>query len=142
MPATKYAEKKFVEAGLGIASLTTPTELYIALCEVAQNRTLTGTTIKEELTYEGYARVKLELAEYEITEGTESEPTKWVNKKAIALKLNTNTTGRKKAAYFAICDALTLGNMWFYGTLAESLEITKAITKLEIEAKKLEVTCE
>lgn len=147
MPASNYSELRFLKAGMGIENLTKPTKLYLALCENALTKVMTGTTISEagvgaELTYEGYARVELNLAEFELTEGGASTPSVWVNKLALTLKLNTNTTGKSLAKWFAIVDATSAGNVWFYGKLTEELNIVKSITKLEIEAKKLEVTAE
>lgn len=141
MPASAFAEKKLAELMKG-GTVVGPAKLFLALCEEEQTRNLTGSTLKGELTYEGYGRVEINLPEEEIVEGTESAVTKLLNKAAILLKLNTGSSGKTKAKTFALVDAATNGNVWAYGTFAEVLEIIKALTKVEIEPKKLEVTFE
>lgn len=151
MPASNYTEENVLQATLaGKTMPTAPVKVYLALTENAPTKTMTGTELGEsahgaELTYEGYARVEIkgEAAQWEVTAGSgESTASKIVNKNAITLKLNTNTTGKSLAKYFAVCDAVTAGNVLYFGKLTEELNIVKAITKLEIEAKKLEVTAE
>lgn len=146
MSASNYLAKKIVELMKG-QTITGPAKFFIAFCENEITKTMTGTTISEagvgaELTYEGYARVELSLTEVEIIEGGGAAADKALNKLAVALKLNTNTTGKSLAKWFAICDAATAGNVWFFGKLAEELNIVKAITKLEVPAKSLEITAE
>lgn len=150
MPASNFAEEAFIKASLEGTTLTAPTKLFVALCEKPITKTMTGTTIAEagegaELTYEGYARVeiKAEAAQWEFSAGSgESTASKSINKNAVTLKLNTNTTGKFVAKYFALCDAVTAGHVWFFGKLEEEVSIVKAITKIEIEPKKLTISCE
>lgn len=144
MPASNYLAKKVVELMKG-QTITGPAKLFLALCEAEVKKAHTGTTIgteASELTYEGYGRVELSLAEVEIIEGGGAAADEALNKLAIALNKNTNTTGKSVAKWFAITDASTAGNVLFFGKLAEELNITKALTKIEVEAKKLAVSTE
>lgn len=149
MPASNFAEKVVFESFLENKAYTPPTKTFLALTENEPTKLMTGTELGEaakgaELTYEGYARVELkgEAATWEYTAGGAQTAGKLVNKAAVTLKLNTGTTGKSLAVWFAICDAVTAGNVLFYGKLTESLNITKTITKLEVEAKKLEILAE
>ena len=56
--------------------------------------------------------------------------------------INTNVTGKSFAKYFALADKLTKGNVWFFAKLTEELNITKALTVVEIQAGKLEIGAE
>lgn len=141
MPASNFLAKKIAELMKG-TTITGPTKLFIGLTEAAVTKGMTGTTVSEELTYAGYARIELSLTEVEIIEGGGEAADEALNKLAIQFNLNTNTTGKSLAKWFFIADAVTLGNMWFYGKLPEELNIVKAMTKVEIEAKKLKVSAE
>ncbi len=148
MPASNYLEKSALEGYVQGKAVVVPTKVFLALTEKAITKTMTGTKLEEaaeaaELTYEGYKRVEIPLVEWVLTEGSgESTASKLVNNAAITIPLNTNVTGKSLAKYFALCDKLTLGNVLFFGKLTEELNITKVLTKVEIEAKKLEISAE
>jgi hypothetical protein len=136
MPATAFAENKLAELIKG-GTITGPAKLFLALAEGPQKRTITGTTIENELSYAGYARTEIPLANIEIVAGTEGAAAKLLNSAAVSVPVNTNTTGKNKAETFVLCDALTLGNAWIYGTLAEIVSIIKAMTEVKFPAKEL-----
>lgn len=145
MPASNYLEKALLEGSLNKVNYTAPLKVFLGLTEAPILKTYTGTemTSTYDLTYEGYARVEITPLEWELSAGSgESTASKYVNKNAVTLKLNTNTTGKSVAKYFFLADAITNGNVLYFGKLTEELSIVKAITKLEIEAKKLEISAE
>lgn len=141
MPATAFAENKLLELLKG-GTVVGPAKLFLALAEGAQKRTITGTTIENELTYPGYGRVEISLAGEEIVAATEGAAAKLLNTAAITLNVNTGTTGKNKAETFVLTDAATLGNAWITGTLAEIVTIVKAMTEVKIAAKELSVSAE
>lgn len=148
MPAGNVVEEEVGKTLLGVSgsSVAKPTKLFLALCEAEQNRTLTSETLTNELTYEGYKRTELELAEYEWTIGTSGEAGFWVNKAAIKLPVNTNTTGKYIAKYWAILPVLKAnesGKLYFYGTFEAEREIVKTLSEAaKIEPKALKIKFE
>lgn len=136
MPATDFAEKKLLELIKG-GTIAGPAKLFLALAEGPQKRTITGTTIENELSYAGYARVELTLANLELIAATEGAAAKLWNNAAVSVPVNTNTTGKNKAETFVLIDALVAGNAWIYGTLGEIVAIIKAMTEVKFPAKEL-----
>ena len=151
MPAGAYLEKAMLELLNGVA-VTAPEALYLCLCEEEQTRDLESKTLKGELAYTGYARIaiKPEAGKWELSGGTAGAIEKAVNKALIELEKNTGPNEKNKAKNWAIVggaagegkDATKAGHLFFYGPWSEALEIVKALTKVEVEAKKLEVSCE
>lgn len=137
MPASAYGEEQFLKLLKG-ETVTPPTELLLALAEEAQIRTVTGATVKGELSYVGYGRVKITLANEEIVAATETQAAKLLNSAAITLKPNTNTTGRSKAKEWLLIDQA--GNCWVYGSLEEVVEIVKAMAEVKMPAKALAIS--
>lgn len=146
--ASVALEEELVLASLGKtgATVTVPTKLWVALCEVEQDRTVKCNSLKEELTYEGYARGEIETigTEFTWTIGTASTKGKWTQNKLIKFKLNINTTGKNAAKYFAICTEVGAGagKVQYIGKLTEELIIVKAMTEVTIPASGLEITAE
>jgi len=121
------------------------TALYIGLATEEQVRTGESKTIKGELTYEGYERIKLNLAEWEEVAGTEGEHAYLLNKLAIQFALNKNTTGTSKATNFfitTVAKSSEAGPIIEYGKLEEELNIVKALTEAAFGAKKLKLGAE
>lgn len=149
MPAGAEIEKEILEVYLAEAASTKPKKLWIALCEEEQTRNLESKTLKKELAYTGYERkeIKVEAASatFEFVAGTEAEPAVAKNKAAIEFPKNTGADEKDAAKFFAIVGAAKsteAGKLFFFGKLEKELKIQPTLTKIEFEAKKLEITCE
>lgn len=94
--------------------------LYVALCTAAPTDASTGSTITEA-TYTGYARKSTTAADW----GASSGGTK---SNSAAITFAACTGGSSTVTHFAICDALTLGNVFCYGTLTSQLAVSNGIT--------------
>lgn len=123
--------------------VTGPAKLFLGLCEAEPKHNSTAASALEELTYEGYARVEINLAGEEAIAATEVAAEKILNSAAITLHPNTNTTGKNKAKFWFLADSASgAGGIWFYGTLAEVVEIVKAMTEVKVPAKELSIGVE
>lgn len=152
MPASAYVEIETLKAWLEGKALTLPTKLWVALLEEEATRDATSETIKEagkgkELSYTGYARkeVKIEAGPFDFTEGTSGAISKAVNKAAIEMSLNSGADANDAAKNWAMLDKAKnteAGKLFFYGKLTAELKVQPTLTKVEFEAKKLEITLE
>lgn len=120
-----------------------PAKLFLGLATEEQAHNTTSGSVKGELTYAGYARVEIVLANEELVAATEGAAEKILNSTALALNVNTNTTGTNKSKnWFLSSVASGAGDIWVYGSLAEMVEIVKAMTEVKIPAKELSIGVE
>lgn len=125
-----YLELKVLEHITGKAELAKPT-FYLALCTTVPEDGKTGTTIAEA-TYTGYARKKVEAAQ-------------WGSASAGAIKNGTKlefaecTASSSVIKGWAGCDALTVGNMLCWGTCTETT-VSTTQTPATVAVSGLEIT--
>ena len=114
-----YLEVKVLDHVLGTTAFTMPANVYLALCTVATVDADDGTTITEA-NYTSYARVEVSDDWAAAASGSKDN--------ANILQLPAATGGTSTATHFALCDALTGGNMLIHGQLTSSLAISNGIT--------------
>jgi hypothetical protein len=120
MPASDYLENKLLDHIVGKASFTMPSPVYVALCTTTPTDASTGSTLVEA-NYTGYARKSVPSADW----GTASSGN---TSNANAITFAACTGGTSSAQSFAICDALTGGNVLVWGVLGAALSISNGIT--------------
>src|SRR5260221_6706225 len=100
-----YLENKVLDHCLGKTAFTMPATVYLALCTVVPSDASTGTTITEA-TYTGYARKQIAASDLNAAASGSSS-------NANAITFAACTAGTSTIVGFAICDALTLGNILY-----------------------------
>lgn len=127
---------------------TGPAKLFLGFAESEPHHNSSGTQGGtgagefKELSYEGYKRREIILAEEEVVAATEVAAQKILNKSTFNLFPNTGTTGRNKAASWFLADAETGGGIWFYGSLSEVIEVIKAMAEVKVKEKELSIGIE
>jgi len=140
-PASNYVEEACGHCFLEGNNITAPSEVWIGFTKAAITKTMTGSTVSEELSFTGYKRIKTTLAEWEKTAGSgESTATKYVNKVAYQLAKASAITGITEGNYFFLATKETGGEVLFFEKLAEKFVVANTTTTVEFEAKKLEVS--
>ena len=104
-----YAELKVLDFLFGSAQPALPATWYLALCSAMPDDTTVNPT---EGSYGGYAR----LAVTNDT-GSWSAAASGQKKNKIALNFATCVSGSGTIVGFAICDAVSNGTVWAYGSL-------------------------
>lgn len=129
-------------------TVTGPSKLFLGFAELEPHHNSTGSQNGtgagefKELSYEGYKRREINLAEEEVVAATEAAAEKILNKSTFNLYPNTNTTGRNKAGYWFLADAESAGGIWFYASLSEVVEVVKAMAELKVKEKELSIGIE
>ncbi len=129
---SQYAEAKIVDHANGKTSWTMPTHSYVALATSVPTSTSTGTTLADA-TYTTYARVENNA---NWTAATAATPSVGVNTATITFPACTASSSTITA--WGICDALTVGNLIWWGT-ATSTVISTTQTPPTIAASGLSV---
>lgn len=93
---------------------------YIALCTVAVTDSMTGSTITEPTT-DSYARKICQT--WDVASGTGGD-----TENTVEITFATATASWGTILDFAICDALTTGNVLAYGTLTVSKSVAQGDT--------------
>jgi len=102
-----YFENAVLDAAFNDPAFTEAL-LYMALCTVIPTDASTGTSITEA-TYTGYARKLVAAADMNAAaSGSKSN--------GAAITFAACTAGASTIIGFALCDALTLGNIHYWGT--------------------------
>jgi hypothetical protein len=109
---SQYAEQKAVNHANGQATWSAVGGSYLALCTSIPTSSSTGSTIVEA-TYTGYARASV-VGNW--TAATVATPSVGVNTATITFAACTGSTSTLNA--FALCDASTVGNVIWWGTLS------------------------
>lgn len=109
-----YARNKVLDHIFKTAAYIAPVTVYLALCTTAPTEASTGSTIVEP-TYTGYARKAItfgaaDLAGRSITQNAQ-------------VSFDKCTGGTSTVTHYAICDALTTGNVLGFGELTLSKTI-------------------
>lgn len=103
-----YLENKILDHALGKTSFTMPSSVYLALCTVVPTDASTGSTITEA-NYTGYARKA-------VAGGDLNAAAAGVSTNSAAITFAACTVGTSTVIGFALCDALTGGNILYWGT--------------------------
>jgi len=132
MPSkSDYLENKVLDHNLGDGAFTMPTAIYLALCTVVPTDASTGSTITEA-TYTGYARKQITAADLAAASGGSKT-------NSAAIEFAACTAGSSTIIGFAIVDALTLGNILYWGTVTSKV-IDTSNTPATVNAGDLVVT--
>ena len=97
---------------------------WVALCDTVPTAASTGTTISEVI-YGDYTRIALNMTTgfVEATDGTADN--------AVAVTFPLAVSPADDTTHWAICDAATLGNLYFWGAITSS-PVTIAIGDVPI----------
>lgn len=125
-----YLENKVLDHVFGDGAYTSPTA-YVALCTAVPTDASTGTTIVEA-TYTGYARLIINAADM-------SAAASGSKTNSAALTFAACTAGASTIIGFAVCDALTVGNVLAWGTITSKV-IDTSNTPATIQAGALVCT--
>lgn len=104
-----YCQNAILEHILSKNAFTMPANVYMALCTVAPTEDDTGTSITEA-NYTGYARKEI------LATDLGNAANGIITNSGAAIVFADCTAGSSTIVGFAICDALTAGNMLYYGT--------------------------
>ena len=108
-----YLENKVLDHALGKTAFTMPTTVAMALCTSIPTDASTGTTIVEA-TYTGYARKAIAASDLNAAaSGTTTN--------ANAITFAACSGGTSTIIGFAICDATTVGNVLYWGTVTSKV---------------------
>lgn len=125
-----YLENKILDHVFGDGAYTSPTA-YVALCTTVPTDASTGSNIVEA-NYTGYARLIINASDM-------SAAAAGSKTNSAALTFAACTAGSSTIIGFAICDALTVGNMLMWGTVTSKVIDTTA-TPPTIQASALVCT--
>ena len=108
----------------GDAVVRPATAFYVALLDTVPTAASTGTTISEVI-YGDYTRIALNMTTgfVEATDGTADN--------AVAVTFPLAVSPADDTTHWAICDAATLGNLYFWGAITSS-PVTIAIGDVPI----------
>lgn len=126
-----YSENKLLDHVLGKTSFTMPATVYLALCTAVPTDASTGSTITEA-NYTGYARKQVAAADLNAAASGSSS-------NANAITFANCTAGSSTIIGWALCDALTVGNVLCWGT-ATSTVISTTQTPATVAISGLVVT--
>ena len=126
-----YLENKVLDHNLGDGAFTMPAAIYLALCTVVPTDASTGSTITEA-NYTGYARKQITAADLAAASGGSKT-------NSAAIEFAACTAGSSTIIGFAIVDALTLGNILYWGTVTSKV-IDTSNTPATVNAGDLVVT--
>lgn len=133
---SQYVESHVVDHTNGKTAWTMPSANYLALCTTVPTSTSTGTTIVEA-NYTGYARAQITAGNW--VAATAATPS--VGTTSIAITFAACTAGTSTIIGFAICDALTVGNMLWWGTLTSTvISTTQTPATVAIGALSVQLT--
>lgn len=112
---TTYYISKLLNQFWNAAAYTFPSPLYFALWTTTLTSASTGSS-GTECSYTGYARVSM-------TANTTNFPTSSSGgniQNAVAITWPANSGSLNTATYLAVCDAATVGNMLFFGSITST----------------------
>lgn len=103
-----YAENVILDHAMSDGAWGEPANCYMALCTAAPVDASTGTTIVEA-DYTGYARIDIPAASL-------SAAASGSKTNSVAITFAACSAGTSTIIGFALCDAITTGNMIYWGT--------------------------
>jgi hypothetical protein len=122
-----YTEKKVIDHVNGKTTFTLVTPVYMALCTTVPTDADTGSTIIEA-NYTGYARKSIANTDWNAASGTTAAATN-----AAAIIFAACTAGTSTIIGFAICDAATVGNVLYWGTVTSKvIDVTSTPAQVAI----------
>jgi hypothetical protein len=113
---SKFKSAKQLEHSAGKATDSLVTPVYLALCTVVPTDSSTGSTITEA-SYTGYARKSVAGSDWALA--VEGSPSTIAN--ANVLTFAACTGGTSTVLGWALCDALTAGNVIMWGTCTSTV---------------------
>lgn len=125
-----YLENAILNHIFNDGSLTAPAA-YLALCTTVPDDTKTGSTIVEA-TYTGYARKLIAASDMSAASGG-------AKTNSSAITFDPCTASSSTIIGWAICDALTVGNMLMWGTCTSTV-ISTTQTPATVAIGNLDVT--
>ena len=129
---TSYLQKKLLDHALGIAEFTMPTLIYGGLHTASP--TDSGSLAAEVSTSAtGYARQSL------LTKMSATDATTGLSSLNAVVNFGPATADWGTVTYFSISDALTAGNMLFWGVLTTS-QTTPIGEQFQLVAGQLQIT--
>ncbi|MFA6135024.1 MAG: hypothetical protein WC869_13495 [Phycisphaerae bacterium] len=108
-----YAEDKILDHALSDGAWTEPANLFLALCTSVPTDASTGTTIVEA-NYTGYARIEIAATDLSASSGGSKT-------NSAAITFAACTAGTSTVIGFALCDAVTVGNVIMWGTVTSKV---------------------
>jgi len=127
-------ETKVLEHVAGKTTLTLVTPIFLALCTAVPTDASTGTTITEAA-YTGYARKGVAAADW--AAAVAGTPGSIANGAIITFA--ACTAGTSTVIGWALCDALTVGNVIMWGTCASTV-ISSTQTPATVAVSALSLT--
>ena len=127
-----YCEKKVLDHVSGKTAFAQPS-LFLALTTVAVVDADTGSTITEA-NYTGYARKAMPAADWNAASGTTATVTNAAQEQFAACTAGTSTV-----IGWALCDALTVGNVILFGT-CPSFTVSTTQTPVTVAAGALSLS--
>ncbi len=124
---SNYLENKLIDFLFRGGAYSAPATLYIALCTAAPDDTSTGSTITE-VSGGNYSRQSItsNVTNWASTQGNSSSTSSGTGgSTSNAGTINWNSvTWTATITHVAICDASTVGNVLYWGTLAASKSVS------------------
>ena len=108
-----YAEDEILDHALSDGAWTEPANLFLALCTSVPTDASTGTTIVEA-NYTGYARIEIAATDLSASSGGSKT-------NSAAITFAACTAGTSTVIGFALCDAVTVGNVIMWGTVTSKV---------------------
>jgi len=108
-----YAEDEILDHALSDGAWTEPANLFLALCTSVPTDASTGTTIVEA-NYTGYARIEIAATDLSASSGGSKT-------NSAAITFAACTSGTSTVIGFALCDAVTVGNVIMWGTVTSKV---------------------
>jgi hypothetical protein len=119
MSFSDYLENELLDHILLVGSFTAPTTAYLALCKSTIQDDDTGSTLPSEVSGGSYARKS--CATWDTASGGSS-------KNGVAITFAQATAAWGTVTDFAICSAVTAGNVHCYGKLTVSKSVASGDT--------------
>ncbi len=123
-----YLANKLLDHTFKVGSYSVPTNIYVALTTMAVTDVMTGTTITET-SFSDYARLLHNVWHVASSQLANNDGEIHFDNGGVGAEESWGTI-----VCFAILDAITLGNLLFYGTLDNSKEIVIGDSPLFVDA--------
>jgi hypothetical protein len=138
--ASDYLEKKILDLVLGAVAFTAPVTVYVALFTDSNTAAQRDANTVTEVTGGSYARSTVTNNATNFPAATGTSPASKSNGTAISFANPTANWGTVNA--FGIYDALTVGNLLYWGDLTIPKTINNGDTGVSFAISTLTVTCD
>lgn len=139
-----YFENKLIDAAFKSGSLTFPANWYVGLFTTLPGDSNSGVEVSSVGT--GYARVSCppsSSANWATTQGTSTAPstgTSGTTYNLVDIVFPVPQSAWGTVVGFGLFDAATNGNLWYYGSLSNSIVISSGSTAKKFPAQSLVIT--